>query len=106
MCVCACWGGGGGGAGGRFDKRASGDHPPPTPKPLPPPTPHPHPKLPRRPQPPILPLPPPFEEGWTLQDGIPVTKELYDTTYLMIKTMNDAVKTLKPLPDLPASRRR
>lgn len=32
---------------------------------------------------PKLPLPPPFEEGWKLQDGIAVTRELYDTLVLV-----------------------
>jgi hypothetical protein len=40
---------------------------------------------------PKLPLPPPFEEGWKLQDGIPVTRDLYDTLVLMISTMNAGI---------------
>lgn len=35
---------------------------------------------------PKLPLPPPFEEGWKLQDGIPVTRDLYDTLVLVRST--------------------
>lgn len=37
---------------------------------------------------PKLPLPPPFEEGWKLQDGIPVTRDLYDTLVLVRSTCN------------------
>jgi hydroxyproline O-arabinosyltransferase len=35
---------------------------------------------------------PPFEEGWVLQDGKPVSRQLYDTLKLMIDTMNEAVE--------------
>ena len=44
----------------------------------PPPSPIPH-----AAQLPKLPPPPPFEEGWKLQDGLPVTRELYDTLLLV-----------------------
>jgi hypothetical protein len=48
-------------------------------------------------RPPRLPEPPPFQEGWKLQDGVPVTKDLRDTLHLMIRTMNKAIDALKPL---------
>ncbi len=34
---------------------------------------------------PKLPVPPPFEEGWKLQDGVAITKDLYDTLVLMVR---------------------
>lgn len=34
---------------------------------------------------PKLPLPPPFEEGWKLQDGVAITRDLYDTLVLMVR---------------------
>lgn len=40
---------------------------------------------------PKLPPPPPFEEGWKLQDGLPVTRALYETLSLMITTMNKGI---------------
>lgn len=46
---------------------------------------------------PLIPEPPAWEESLTLQDHLPVTKELYDTVLDMITHMNEAVKTL---PDL------
>ena len=64
------------------------------PCPCPPHTPSVHPTLP--PQLPKLKEPPPFEEGWVLQDGIAVTRDLYDTVTLMIKTMNAGIDVVKP----------
>jgi hypothetical protein len=49
----------------------------------------------RRPR--ALPEPPPFEEGWTLQDGVAVTRELRDTLALMMRLMNEGIASLKPL---------
>lgn len=50
----------------------------------------PHPWPPPRQLPKLTP-PPPFEEGWKLQDGLPVTRPLYDTLSLMIATMNAGI---------------
>ncbi|KAL4451270.1 hypothetical protein ABPG77_009342 [Micractinium sp. CCAP 211/92] len=44
---------------------------------------------------PKLPVPPPFEEGWKLQDGVAITKDLYDTLVLMINTMNAGIDLVK-----------
>lgn len=48
-------------------------------------------------QTPEVPLPPPFTEGWKLQDGQPVTRELYATLVDMIEQMNKAVAVLPEL---------
>ncbi|PSC71378.1 hypothetical protein C2E20_5225 [Micractinium conductrix] len=40
---------------------------------------------------PKIKLPPPFEEGWKLQDGVAITKDLYDIIVLMITTMNTGI---------------
>lgn len=47
--------------------------------------------------PPLMTLPPPFQEGLKLQDGKPITRDLYDTLYKMIELMNAGIATLKPL---------
>lgn len=47
---------------------------------------------------PKMPIPPPFEEGWKLQDGVPVTRDMYDTVYDMLATMNAGIDTLQVLP--------
>ena len=44
---------------------------------------------------PKLPLPPPFEEGWKLQDGLPVGKQLYDTLLQMMNVMNAGIDVIK-----------
>lgn len=44
---------------------------------------------------PKIPPPPPFEEGWTLQDGLPVPRPLYDVIALMILTMNAGIDVIK-----------
>ncbi len=46
---------------------------------------------------PKLPLPPPYQSNWTLQDGVAVDKDMYDTMVDMISKMNAAIDTL---PDL------
>lgn len=48
-------------------------------------------------QTPRIPMPPPFEEGWRLLDGKPVTRKLYDMMVLELSQMNKAIDTL---PDL------
>lgn len=48
-------------------------------------------------QPPAVPLPPPYDPQYKLQDGKPVTQELYDTLTAMFKQMNDAINSLSPL---------
>jgi hypothetical protein len=48
-------------------------------------------------QTPHIPLPPPYMEGWKLQDGQPVTRELYATLVQMIEQMNKAVDALPVL---------
>ncbi|EFN52021.1 hypothetical protein CHLNCDRAFT_139592 [Chlorella variabilis] len=40
---------------------------------------------------PKIPPPPPFREGWKLQDGLPVTRDLYDVIAQMIDTMNRGI---------------
>ena len=41
-------------------------------------------------------LPLPFEEGWKLQDGLPVGKQLYDTLVLqMMNVMNAGIDVIK-----------
>ncbi|KAL3161193.1 hypothetical protein ABBQ38_009560 [Trebouxia sp. C0009 RCD-2024] len=47
--------------------------------------------------PPAVPLPPPYDPQYKLQDGKPVTQELYDTLTAMFKQMNDAINSLSPL---------
>lgn len=49
------------------------------------------------PQMPTFKLPPPFEEGWTLQDGVVVTRDMHATLTDMLTLMNTAVARL---PDL------
>jgi hypothetical protein len=44
---------------------------------------------------PKIPPPPPFKEGWKLQDGLPVTRDLYDIIKLMIDTMNAGIDLIK-----------
>ena len=44
---------------------------------------------------PKLPLPPPFEEGWVLQDGLPVGRQLYDTLLMMMNVMNAGIDVIK-----------
>lgn len=44
---------------------------------------------------PKLTLPPPFEEGWKLQDDVAITKDLYDVVVLMITTMNAGIDVIK-----------
>lgn len=40
-----------------------------------------------------FPMPPPFEaEKWTLQDKVPIDKDLYDITVLMMKSINTAIE--------------
>lgn len=46
---------------------------------------------------PHLPLPPAWKDGWVLQDGLPITRELHDTLVSMLTQMNRAIDTL---PDL------
>ncbi|KAG2437347.1 hypothetical protein HXX76_006002 [Chlamydomonas incerta] len=46
---------------------------------------------------PLIPMPPEWSEGITLQDGLGVTKELHGTVVDMISRMNEAIKVL---PDL------
>ena len=48
-------------------------------------------------QTPRIPLPPAFKDDWKLQDGQPVTRELYDTMVGMITHMNNAIDTLPEL---------
>ena len=45
---------------------------------------------------PLIPEPPSFEEGWVLQDDIPVTQDLVETLTLMIQTMNEGIRHIKP----------
>ena len=46
-------------------------------------------------QTPRIPMPPPYQEGWTLEDSrTPVTQELYDTVSSMLKQMNTAIDLL------------
>lgn len=46
-------------------------------------------------QTPRIPMPPPYQEGWTLEDGrTPVTQELYDTVSGMLQQMNTAIDLL------------
>ena len=42
-----------------------------------------HPPVLGPPQVPKIKLPPPFEEGWKLQDGVAITKDLYDIIVLV-----------------------
>ncbi|PNW78775.1 hypothetical protein CHLRE_09g389763v5 [Chlamydomonas reinhardtii] len=49
---------------------------------------------------PLIPMPPEWSEGITLQDGLGVTKELHGTVVDMISRMNEAIKQL---PDLTES---
>ena len=51
-------------------------------------------------QTPKIPMPPAFDEGWKLQDGASVKRELYDTMVQMLKVMNEAVDTLPVLEPL------
>jgi hypothetical protein len=44
-----------------------------------------------------VPLPPPFEEGWRLQDDQPVTRALYDTLVAMLRQVNRGVDSLPEL---------
>lgn len=44
---------------------------------------------------PKIPPPPPFKEGWKLQDGLPVTRDLYDIIKQMIDTMNAGIDLMK-----------
>ncbi|KAG2496629.1 hypothetical protein HYH03_005450 [Edaphochlamys debaryana] len=47
---------------------------------------------------PMLPMPPKeWKDGWVIQDGLPVTRELHQTLTAMIGRMNEAIVTL---PDL------
>ena len=39
-------------------------------------------------------MPPKFDFGWTLQDGQPVKRELYNTMVEMIEVVNTAVDSL------------
>ena len=39
-------------------------------------------------------MPPRFDFGWTLQDGQPVKRELYNTMVEMIEVVNTAVDSL------------
>ncbi|KXZ51261.1 hypothetical protein GPECTOR_13g748 [Gonium pectorale] len=51
---------------------------------------------------PMLPMPPqPWKQGWTLQDGLPVTKELHELMTAMIGQMNKAIAIM---PDLSSAR--
>ena len=46
-------------------------------------------------QTPRIPMPPPFQEGWTLEDSVtPVTQQLYDTVSAMLTQMNAAIDRL------------
>ena len=46
-------------------------------------------------QTPRIPMPPPFQEGWTLEDSVtPVTRPLYDTVSAMLTQMNAAIDKL------------
>lgn len=45
-------------------------------------------------QTPRIPMPPKFDFGWTLQDGQPVKRELYNTMVEMIEVVNTAVDSL------------
>ena len=51
-------------------------------------------------QTPRVPLPPPWEEGWRLQDDQPMSRQLYDTLVAMITQINTAVDTLPELKPL------
>ena len=48
-------------------------------------------------QPPVLTLPPAYDPEFKLQDGKPVTRELYDTLVAMIKQINQAIADLSSL---------
>ena len=43
---------------------------------------------------PMLPMPPEWKEGWKLQDGVVVTRELHDTIASMLRRMNAGIATL------------
>ncbi len=38
-----------------------------------------------------------WKQGWTLQDGLPVTKELHELVSGMVGRMNEAIATLPKL---------
>jgi hydroxyproline O-arabinosyltransferase len=46
--------------------------------------------------PPMFPLPPPYESGWTLQDDVAITRELHSTMTRMLQIMNNAIKEMNP----------
>ena len=46
---------------------------------------------------PRIPLPPPWEDGWTMQDGMPFTQDLHVTMSDMITRMNSAIDILPNL---------
>lgn len=47
---------------------------------------------------PLLPMPPKeWKQGWTLQDGLPVTKDLHELVSSMVGRMNEAIATLPKL---------
>ncbi|KAG2438731.1 hypothetical protein HXX76_005276 [Chlamydomonas incerta] len=51
---------------------------------------------------PLLKEPPqPWKEGWKIQDGLPVTRELHETMTAMLKQMNAAISTLPDLLNAP-----
>ncbi len=49
-------------------------------------------------QTPYITEPPPLQEGWRLQDGVPVDAELHATLLAMIKQMNLGVFNLRDIP--------
>lgn len=46
---------------------------------------------------PHMQLPPPYEATWHLQDGVFVTKSIYNTLKDMLRTMNSGISTLQDL---------
>ncbi|GLC55430.1 hypothetical protein PLESTB_000986400 [Pleodorina starrii] len=51
---------------------------------------------------PMLTMPPqPWKQGWVLQDGLPITKELHETVTAMLGQMNKAIATLPDLTNVP-----